>query len=326
MKHYTTMQDQKIPSLNDIYKAHRSIRNKINHTPVFTSRSIDRMTGSQLYFKCENFQRSGAFKFRGACNAISRLLANKSVKTVATHSSGNHAGALALAAGEHGVRCIVVMPSNSSRIKISAVREYGAKIVFCTPTLQARETELERIQEQTGASVIHPYNNFDVIAGQGTAALELIRETGELDCLIAPVGGGGLLSGSAIAAKSLRPGITVYGAEPKGADDAYRSFKGKRIVPSVNPKTIADGLLTSLSDLTFAAITTYVDDILTVTEAGIMQAMELLWERMKIVVEPSGCVPLAALLENKSVFENKRTGIILSGGNIDPAIVSMIHK
>jgi threonine dehydratase len=319
------MEEQKIPNLNDIREAYRRIKNKVHHTPVLTSRSINRMTGAELYFKCENFQRSGAFKFRGACNGISHLLDKGPVKTIATHSSGNHAGALALAASEHGVRCIVVMPSNSSKIKINAVQEYGAKIVFCLPTLQARETELERVQEQTGASPIHPYNNFHVIAGQGTAALELIREVVDLDCLIAPVGGGGLLSGTAIAVKSLHPGISVYGAEPKGADDAYRSFKEKHIVPSVNPKTIADGLLTSLSDLTFSIITSFVDEILTVTETGILQAMKLLWERMKIVVEPSGCVPLAALLENKSIFAKKKTGIILSGGNIDPEIVSRIH-
>jgi len=319
------MQEKKIPSLSDIREAHHRIENMIHRTPVLTSRSMNKLTGSDLYFKCENFQRSGAFKFLGACNAITQLLANKQVKIVATHSSGNHAGALALAANLHKLQCIVVMPSNSSKIKINAVREYGAKIIFCLPTLQSRESELERVQEQTGASFIHPYNNFDVIAGQGTAALEFIRDCNELDCLIAPVGGGGLLSGTAIAAKSIKPEITVFGAEPKGADDAWRSFKEKRIVPSVNPKTIADGLLTSLSDRTFAAITAFADDILTVSEEGIVLAMQLLQERMKIVVEPSGCVPLAAVLENKPIFNNRKTGIILSGGNIDPEIASGIH-
>ncbi len=318
------MAEKQLPSLNDIRDAHSRIESMINHTPVFTSRSINRLTGSTLYFKCENFQRSGAFKFRGACNALSQLSAEKSVRIVATHSSGNHAGALALAAQQNNLKCIVVMPSNSPKIKIDAVHDYGAKIVFCAPTLQARETELERVQEQTGAYLIHPYNNFDVIAGQGTAALELLNEFSEADCIVAPVGGGGLLSGTAITAKSLHVDITVYGAEPKGADDAYRSFKEKHLIPSINPKTIADGLLTSLSDRTFAAITSFVDDILTVSERGIIEAMRLLWQRMKILVEPSGCVPLAAVMEHRQLFSNKKTGIILSGGNVDPEFFSRI--
>ena len=318
------MPEQQLPSLSDIRDAHSRIESIINHTPVFTSRSINRLTGSILYFKCENFQRSGAFKFRGACNALSQLSQEKSVRIVATHSSGNHAGALALAAQQNNLKCIVVMPSNSPKIKIDAVHEYGAKIVFCAPTLQARETELERVQEQTGAYPIHPYNNFDVIAGQGTAVLELLNEFSEVDCIVAPVGGGGLLSGTAISVKALHADITVYGAEPKGADDAYRSFKEKHLIPSVNPETIADGLLTSLSDRTFAAITSFVDDILTVSEQGIIEAMRLLWQRMKILVEPSGCVPLAAVMEHRQLFRNKKTGIILSGGNVDPEFFSGI--
>ncbi len=319
------MQQQQLPSLKDIQDAYKRIGKMINHTPVFTSRSLNQITGAFLYFKCENFQRSGAFKFRGACHAISQLLATQPVKTVATHSSGNHAGALALAAKLHDIKCIVVMPSNSPKIKIDAVREYGARIVFCAPTLQARETELERVLEQTGAAFVHPYNNFDVIAGQGTAALEFLKELKDPDCIIAPIGGGGLLSGTAITTKSLYPGITVYGAEPKGADDACRSFKEKRIIPSVNPKTMADGLLTSLSERTFKALTTFVDDIFTVSEEGILQAMQLLWQRMKIIVEPSGCVPLAAVLEHIELFSKRKTGIILSGGNVDPEFFSGGH-
>ncbi len=319
------MPEQKIPLLNDIRQANYRIEKLINHTPVFTSRSINRITGATLFFKCENFQRSGAFKFRGVSNALSCFPVDKSVKIVATHSSGNHAGALALAASLNNLKCIVVMPANSPKIKVEAVREYGAKIVFCEPTLQSRETELERVQEQTGAYFIHPYNNFNVIAGQGTAAWELLNEYNDLDCIIAPVGGGGLLSGTAITAKSVNSDITVFGAEPKGADDAFRSFKEGRIIPSENPKTIADGLLTSLGNLTFAAIRSNVDDILTVREESIIQALRLIWQRMKIIVEPSACVSLAAVLENKQLFKNRKTGIILSGGNIDLEAFSRIN-
>ena len=317
--------EPELPSLNDIHDAYHRIEKIINPTPVFTSRSLNRLTEANLSFKCENFQRSGAFKFRGACNALMRLTGNSPVTRVTTHSSGNHAGALALAARLNHMQCIVVMPSNSSKIKVEAVREYGARIVFCEPTLQSRETELERVVEQTGAYFIHPYNNIDVIAGQGTACLELIHDRENMDCIVAPVGGGGLLSGTAIVAKSLNAKIRVYGAEPKEADDAFRSVKAKKIIPSVNPQTIADGLLTSLSERTFAAITRYVDDILTVSEQGILEAMKLLWQRMKIVVEPSGCVPLAAILEHKQLFTGKKTGVILSGGNIDPELFYRIQ-
>ena len=243
------------------------------------------------------------------------MLEEGTVNAVATHSSGNHAGALALAAKQNGLDCYVVMPSNSPEIKINAVKEYGASITFCSPTLDAREETLNKVIKETGATFIHPYNNFFVIAGQGTTALELLEDYPGLDCIIAPVGGGGLLSGVSIVAKSLSPGIKMYGAEPAGANDAYRSLKSGEIVPSINPKTIADGLLTSLCPRTFTAISKFTDDILLVSEKGILMAMQLIWERMKIVVEPSGCVPMAAILEHPEYFRNKKTGVILSGGN-----------
>ncbi|MBA7587271.1 L-threo-3-hydroxyaspartate ammonia-lyase [subsurface metagenome] len=281
------------------------------------SSSLNRITGCELFFKCENFQRAGAFKYRGVNNAIIQLVSRSKIDAVATHSSGNHAGALALASSNFGIKCYVVMPDNSPQIKIDAVKEYGAEIVVCQPTLQAREDGLKEVIEKTGATFIHPYNNFHIIAGQGTAALEILEDMKSIDVIIAPVGGGGLLSGTAIAAKSIKHDILVFGAEPKGADDAFRSMQEKRIMPSVNPKTIADGLLTSLGSLTFKAISDNVDEILTVSEDSIRKAMLFIWERMKLVVEPSGCVPLAAVLGHRNYFINKKVAIILSGGNAD---------
>ncbi len=309
---------RQLPILSDITDAYERIQNLVHHTPLMKSKSINKLIGGDLYFKCENFQRSGAFKFRGACNALSLLASKSGIKTVATHSSGNHAGALALAASIFGFKCIVVMPKNSPKIKINAVREYGAKINFCKPTLEARETGIEKVLKSTESVFIHPYNDARIIAGQGTATLEILKDMNLPDIIIAPVGGGGLLSGTSIAAKSIHPGIVVYGAEPQGADDAYRSMKENRIVPSINPKTIADGLLTSLGTLTFEAISENVDEILTVSEKGIRIAMHLIWERMKIVAEPSACVPLAAILEHKKKFKNKKVVAIVSGGNAEP--------
>ena len=306
-----------IPTYADIEKAHQIIQKYIHRTPVLTSTGINEIVGGNLYFKCENFQKVGAFKFRGACNAVFSLPEEKAQKGVATHSSGNHAAALALAAKMRGIAAHIVMPDNSPEIKKQAVAGYGAAITFCAPTLQARETTLAKVVRQTGAVEIHPYNNFDVIAGQGTAAKELIEDAGDFDIIITPVGGGGVLSGTAISTKKLLPACKVIAAEPAGADDAFRSFHLKRFVPSENPKTIADGLLTSLGERNFKIILNHVDDIVTVTEESIITAMRMIWERMKIVIEPSSAVPLAAILEHKINIENLKVGIILTGGNLD---------
>jgi threonine dehydratase len=306
-----------IPVYADVEKAHQIVRKYAHRTPVLTSAGINKMVGGELFFKCENLQKVGAFKFRGACNAVFSLSEEEAQKGVATHSSGNHAAALALAAKMRGIAAHIVMPSNSPEIKKKAVAGYGATITFCEPTLQARESTLAKVVEQTGATEIHPYNNFFVIAGQGTAAKELIEDTGELDIVLAPVGGGGLLSGTALASKHLLPRCKVIAAEPAGADDAFRSFYSGKIIPSLHPKTIADGLLTSLGERNFEIITKNVDAIVTVSEEKIVEAMRMIWERMKIIIEPSSAVPLGAILEGKIDVRNKKTGIILSGGNLD---------
>ncbi|MBN2637016.1 MAG: pyridoxal-phosphate dependent enzyme [Prolixibacteraceae bacterium] len=306
-----------IPDFYDVENAHIKIKPFIHRTPVLTSKSINEIVGGNLFFKCENFQKVGAFKFRGACNAVFSLSEKNVQKGVATHSSGNHAAALALAAKMRGVSAHIVMPNNSPEIKKKAVAGYGAKITYCEPTLQARESTLAKVIKETGATEIHPYNNFKVIAGQGTAAKELIEDAGKFDIVIAPVGGGGLLSGTAISTKYLLPECKVIGAEPEGASDAFQSFNAKKIIPSINPKTIADGLLTSLGDRNFAIILEKVDDIVIVSEEKIIEAMRMIWERMKIIIEPSSAVPLAAILENKIDIQNKNVGIILSGGNLD---------
>ena len=306
-----------IPIYSDIEKAHKNVQKYAHRTPVLSSSSINKIVGGELYFKCENFQKVGAFKFRGACNAVFSLSEEDAKKGVGTHSSGNHAAALALAAKMRGIDAHIVMPENSPVIKKKAVAGYGAKITFCKPTLQARESTLAKVIEETGATEIHPYNNFNVIAGQGTAAKELIEDSGKFDIIIAPVGGGGLLSGTALSTKYLLPNCKVIEAEPAGADDAFRSFKAKKLFPSENPKTIADGLLTSLGDRNFEIILDKVDDIVTVSEENIVAAMRIIWERMKIIIEPSSAVPLAAILEGKIDIKNKKAGIILSGGNLD---------
>jgi threonine dehydratase len=306
-----------VPTFNDIRQAHLRITGHIHRTPVLTSAGIDSMLDASLFFKCENFQKAGAFKFRGATNAVLSLTEKESANGVATHSSGNHAAALALAAGTRGIACYVAMPHTAPKTKIEAVQHYGASITFCEPTLQSREDTLAEILLHTGATFIHPFNNSLVIAGQGTAAKEFLEDEPGLEVLLVPVGGGGLLSGSAIAAKSINPGIKVYGCEPENADDAFRSFRTGKLIPSVNPDTLADGLLTSLSDLTFEIIRSRVDDVLTVSEKSIVLAMRLIWQRMKIIIEPSSAVAVAVLLENKDRFSGKRVGIILSGGNVD---------
>jgi threonine dehydratase len=307
----------KIPDYNDIVKAHARISPLVHRTPVLTSKSINLITGSNLFFKCENLQKVGAFKFRGACNAVFSLFEEEARKGVATHSSGNHAAALALAARMRGIPAYIVMPRTAPEIKKKAVAGYGGIITFCEPTLQARESTLVKVVGETGATEVHPYDNFFVIAGQGTAAKELIEDAGDFDIVMAPVGGGGLLSGTSLSVKKLLPGCKVIAAEPLGADDACRSFHTGVIFPSENPKTIADGLLTSLSQRTFTIIRENVDDIVTVSEEKIVEAMRLIWERMKIIIEPSSAVPLAAILEGKLNVKDKKVGIILSGGNLD---------
>ncbi len=306
-----------IPTFSDIEQAHLIVQKYAHRTPVLTCSSINKIVGGSLFFKCENLQKVGAFKFRGACNAVFSLSNDEAQKGVATHSSGNHAAALALAARMRGITAHIVMPENSPEIKKKAVAGYGANITYCEPTLQARESTLALIVAETGATEIHPYNNFKVIAGQGTAAKELIEDAGEFDIIMAPVGGGGLLSGTALSAKYLLPNCKVIAAEPAGADDAFRSFHEKKIIPSISPKTIADGLLTSLGERNFAIIMQNVDDIVTVSEEKIVEAMRMIWERMKIIIEPSSAVPLAAILQGKVDVQDKKAGIILSGGNLD---------
>lgn len=306
-----------IPEFSDIESAMRVISPYVHRTPVLTSRQIDAISGTHLFFKCENFQKVGAFKFRGATNAVIRLTDEQRRMGVVTHSSGNHAAALAHAAVSRGVRAFIVMPSTAPEVKKRAVADYGAEITFCEPTLAAREATAAEIIARTGATMIHPYDNFNIIAGQGTAAIEMLAEIKMPDAVIAPVGGGGLLSGTAIAARLMAPSVKIYGAEPQLADDAARSLHSGAIQPALPPRTMADGLLTSLCERTFTAIQANVDDILTVTEEQIVEAMRLMWERMKIIVEPSSAVPLAAVLANRSLFEGKKVGIIVTGGNAD---------
>ncbi|PIO47311.1 MAG: serine dehydratase [[Chlorobium] sp. 445] len=308
---------QSVPTLSDIRAAAARIAQYAHRTPVLTSESLNQMVGASLFFKCENFQKVGAFKFRGACNAVFSLSDADAARGVATHSSGNHAAALALAARLRGISATIVMPHTAPHIKKIAVAGYGGRIIFSEPTLKAREETLATEVEKSGATLIHPYNDYRVIAGQATAALELLEDIANLDLVLAPVGGGGLISGTALAVTSLSPRTKVIAVEPAGADDAYRSIKEGRIVPSINPKTIADGLLTSLGDKTFPIIREKVAEIVTVAEDSIVQAMRYIWERMKIIIEPSCAVPFAALLEGKMNISGKRVGIILTGGNVD---------
>lgn len=269
-----------------------------------------------MFLKCENLQRVGAFKFRGACNAVFSLSVEEAKRGVATHSSGNHAQALALAARLRGIPAYIVMPRTAPAVKTAAVRGYGGQITYCEPTLEARETTLAEVVRQTHATVVHPYDNPRVIAGQGTAALELLTDVPDLNLVMTPVGGGGLLSGTSITVSALSPKTRVIAAEPAGADDAYRSLQAGRILPSVHPQTIADGLLTSLSPRTFSIIQAHVERIVTVSEESIIAAMRFIWERAKIVIEPSAAVPLAALWDGSFEFAGQRIGVILSGGNV----------
>jgi threonine dehydratase len=305
------------PDLESIKEAAARIRPYIHRTPVMQCAGINRLLNADIYFKCENFQKAGAFKSRGACNAVFSLDAGQLGQGVCTHSSGNHAQALARAASLRQTDAHIVMPRTSPAVKVAGVRAYGGKITFCEPTLKDREDTLKKVMAETGALEIHPYNNLMIIAGQATAALELFEDYGQFDLIITPVGGGGLSSGTALTVNYLTQNCKMYAAEPAGADDAFRSYYQGRLIPSVNPKTIADGLLTSLGSLTYPIIKRYVDGIVTSSEEAISKAMRLIWERMKILVEPSSAVPLAALLENKLDVNGKKVGIILSGGNID---------
>lgn len=305
------------PTLNNIKAAHQRIQPFIHKTPLLTSEAIDKIAGCQIYFKCENFQKVGAFKARGAANAVMKLTDEQKKNGVATHSSGNHAAALARAASVAGIKSYIVMPSNAPEIKKKAVKGYGGEIIECEPTLEARETTLQEVVDRTGAVFIPPYDFFDVIEGQATCALEMWAEGIAFDTIMAPVGGGGLLGGTALTTKYISPNTKVIAGEPAGADDASRSFKAKKLIPMVGPKTIADGLLTSVGKINFEIIMQYVDNILTVSDEEIIEAMRLIYERMKIVIEPSCAVPLAALLKNKEKFKGQKVGIILSGGNVD---------
>ena len=305
------------PTINDIRQAAERIKPYAHCTPVLTNESLNQQVGAQVFLKCENLQKVGAFKFRGACNAVFSLIDEEAAKGVCTHSSGNHAAALALAARMRGIPAYIVMPSNAPQVKKDAVAGYGGRITFCEPTLEARESTLDRIRLDTGASVVHPYNDERVIAGQGTAALELLEDVPDLDVIIAPVGGGGLLSGTSIAATEIKKGIRVIAGEPEMADDAFRSMQAGEIIPSVNPKTIADGLLTSLGGLTFPIIQKNVEQIVTVSEAGIIASMKFVWERAKIIIEPSSAVAIGVLWEKKIDLRGLKVGVIISGGNVD---------
>ena len=305
------------PTLADIRAAAERIRPYAHRTPVLTCQSLDEQVGARVFLKCENLQKVGAFKFRGACNAVYSLTEAQAARGVATHSSGNHAQALALAARLRGIPAYIVMPSNAPQVKKDAVAGYGGRITFCEPTLAARESTLARIVEETGAEVVHPYNDERVIAGQGTAALELLAEVPDLGVVITPVGGGGLLSGTSLTVKGVAPRVRVIAGEPENADDAYRSLQAGRILPSENPRTLADGLLTSLGTLTFPIIRENVEQIVTVSEAGIVAAMKFVWERAKIVIEPSSAVAVGVLWERKIDLTGLKVGVILSGGNVD---------
>ncbi|HEX4631436.1 MAG TPA: pyridoxal-phosphate dependent enzyme [Chthoniobacterales bacterium] len=303
--------------LDSIKSAHERIRPHIHRTPVLTSARLDAASGASLFFKCENFQKVGAFKARGATNAVFALDEETAKRGVATHSSGNHAAALARAAKLRGIAAHIVMPSNSSKVKVRAVEGYGGRIVFCEPNQRSREEACARILAETGATLIHPFENENVMAGQGTIAIELLEDVPDLDIVLCPVGGGGVLSGTAVAVKSLRPSIKVIATEPAGADDAAQSFHEHRRVTQEQKNTIADGLRTDLGAPNFAVIQRYVDDVVTVTDESIIEAMRIIWETIKVVVESSGAVGYAAILEGKVDCQGKRVGIILTGGNVD---------
>lgn len=301
----------------EIEKAHLRIKSTTHLTPILTSESIDLMTGCKLYFKCENFQKIGAFKMRGAANAIFQLKGSSTTKGITTHSSGNHAQAVALAAKEARFKAKIVMPSNAPKVKIAAVKGYGAEVVLCEPTLQAREDGVQKIIQDDGYVFIHPYDNWEVIYGQATCAKEIYEQKKDLDALLVPIGGGGLMAGSILSTLAYSPNTRIIGCEPKGADDAYQSWKSGKYLLQTNPNTIADGLKTSVGKINFPIIMENVAAIFTVTDEEIVAAMRLIYERLKIVIEPSCAVPLAVVLANVNYFKGKKLGIILTGGNVD---------
>lgn len=306
-----------VPTFDDVIAAHDRIRPHIHRTPVLTSSYFNELTGAELFFKCENFQKAGAFKVRGACNAVFGLSEKQARAGVCTHSSGNHALSLSYAAGRRGIPCNVVMPRTAPQAKKDAVRGYGGVITECEPSTSSREAVFAQVQAQTGGEFVHPYNDARVIAGQATCSRELLEQVEELDCVIAPIGGGGMISGTCLTMSAIAPGVDVYAAEPLNADDAYRSFKAGKIIADDAPETVADGLKVPLKDLTWHFVSNHVADIFTATEDEIIEAMKLTWQRMKIVMEPSCAVPLATILKNKDVFRGRRVGVIITGGNVD---------
>ena len=306
-----------IPTFNDVETAQERIKPYIHKTPVLSSIYLNKISGAELYFKCENFQKAGAFKARGASNAVFGLSNEVALKGVVTHSSGNHGLSLAYAAGRKGIPVTVVMPHTAPEPKKAAVRGYGGTIVECKPSSKSREETSARVVAESGADFVHPYNDPRVISGQATCSLELLEQTGGLDVVIAPIGGGGMISGSCLAMSNVAPEIKIFAAEPKNADDAYRSFKAGYIIADDAPVTVADGLKVPLKDLTWHFVSKYVEDILIATEQEIIDAMKLIWQRMKIVIEPSSAVPLATILKNKNIFSGKRVGVIITGGNVD---------
>ena len=306
-----------IPTFEDVVAAHERIAPHIRRTPVLVSEALNQLTGAELYFKCENFQEAGAFKVRGACNAVFGLDEEQAKLGVATHSSGNHALSLSYAAGRRGIPCTVVMPRTAPQAKKDAVIGYGGRIVECEPSTSSREATFAKVQEETGAEFVHPYNDPRVIAGQGTCSRELVEQVEGLDAVIAPIGGGGMISGTCLTLSSIAPGIQIYAAEPEQADDAYRSFKAGHIIADDAPETIADGLKVPLKERTWHFVSNYVTDVLTCSEQEIIDAMKLTFKRLRIVMEPSCAPPLATILKNPEVFRGKRVGVIVTGGNVD---------
>lgn len=309
--------DATLPTFDDVIAAHDRIRRYIHRTPVLTSSYLDDLTGAKLYFKCENFQKAGAFKVRGASNAVFGLSDQMAEKGVATHSSGNHALSLSYAAGRRGIPCTVVMPRTAPQAKKDAVRGYGGRIVECEPSTSSREAVFAEVVAETGAEFVHPYNDPRVIAGQATCSREFLEEVDSLEAIVAPIGGGGMISGTCLTVSNIAPKVEIYAAEPEQADDAYRSFKAGHIIADDAPVTVADGLKVPLKENTWHFVSNFVTDIHTASEEEIIAAMKLTWQRMKIVIEPSCAVPLATILRNPDVFRGKRVGVIITGGNVD---------
>ncbi|MBX2882396.1 MAG: pyridoxal-phosphate dependent enzyme [Granulosicoccus sp.] len=309
--------DDFVPGIDDVKSAHARIEPYIHRTPILTSAYLNQLTGAELYFKCENFQKAGAFKVRGATNAVFSLTDEQAKNGVATHSSGNHALSLSYAAGCRGIPCTVVMPRTAPQVKKDAVRGYGGVIVECEPSTSSREATFAEVVKKTGAEFVHPYNDIRVITGQATCSLELIEDMPDLDAVVAPIGGGGMISGTCLTLSNLAPAVSIYAAEPEQADDAYRSFKAGHIIADDEPHTVADGLKVPLKENTWHFVSNHVSDIQTASEKEIIDAMTLTWQRMKIVIEPSCSVPLAVILKNPDVYRNKRVGVIITGGNVD---------